>query len=132
MRQTNRNNPMIPDKLQAIMKQDGVVAIATVGPDGPHLVNTWNSYVKVAPDGRLFIPAGYMHQTEANVAHNPNVLLTLGSSKVEGLHGLGAGFLIKGKAQFVTSGPDFEFMKEKFSWLRATVAVTIETAKQTW
>jgi len=123
---------MIPDKLQAIMKQDGVVAIATVGPDGPHLVNTWNSYVKVAPDGRLFIPAGYMHQTEANVAHNPNVLLTLGSSKVEGLHGLGAGFLIKGKAQFVTSGPDFEFMKEKFSWLRATVAVTIETAKQTW
>jgi len=132
MRQTNRNNTMIPDKLQAIMKQDGVVAIATVGPDGPHLVNTWNSYVKVAPDGRLFIPAGYMHQTEANVAHNPNVLLTLGSSKVEGLHGLGAGFLIKGKAQFVTSGPDFEFMKEKFSWLRATVAVTIETAKQTW
>ena len=123
---------MIPDKLQAIMKQDGVVAIATVGPDGPHLVNTWNSYVKVAPDGRLFIPAGYMHQTEANVAHNPNVLLTLGSSKVEGLHGLGAGFLIKGKAQFVTSGPDFEFMKEKFSWLRATVAVTIETAKQNW
>ena len=26
---------MIPDKLQQIMKQDGVVAIATLGPDGP-------------------------------------------------------------------------------------------------
>ena len=86
---------MIPDKLQKIMKQDGVVAIATLGADGPHLVNTWNSYLKVSPDGRLFIPAGYMHKTEANLAHNPNVLITLGSSKVAGLHGMGAGFLIK-------------------------------------
>ncbi len=56
----------------------------------------------------------------------------LGSSKVEGLHGPGAGFLIKGKAQFMTSGPDFDSMMEKFSWLRATLAVTIETATQTW
>ena len=123
---------MIPDKLQKIMKQDGVVAIATLGADGPHLVNTWNSYLKVAPDGRLFIPAGYMHKTEANLAHNPHVLITLGSSKVAGLHGMGAGFLIKGKGNFVLSGPDFDLMKEKFDWLRATLAVTIETATQTW
>jgi hypothetical protein len=59
-------------------------------------------------------------------------LITLGSSKVEGLHGAGAGLLIKGKARFILSGPDFDFMKEKFSWLRATLAVTIETATQTW
>ena len=123
---------MIPEKLQKIMEKDGVVAIATLGTDGSHLVNTWNSYLKISPDGRLFIPAGYMHKTEANINHNPNVLITLGSSKVEGLHGLGAGFLIKGKARFVTSGTDFDFMKEKFSWLRATLAVTIETATQTW
>lgn len=123
---------MIPDKLLDILKQDGVVAIATLGEDGPHLVNTWNSYIKIAADGRLFIPAGYMHKTEANIACNPNVLITLGSSKVKGLHGPGAGFLIKGKARFITSGPDYEWMKEKFSWLRATLAVTIESATQTW
>ena len=123
---------MIPEKLQKIMKQDGVVAIATLGPDGPHLVNTWNSYLKISPEGRLLIPAGYMHKTETNVAHDPKVLITLGSSKVAGLHGMGAGFLIKGTARFVTAGPDFDFMKEKFAWLRATLAVTIETATQTW
>jgi len=50
-----------------------------------------------------------------------DVLITLGSSKVECLHGAGAGFLIKGKAKFMTSGPDFDFMKEKFSWLRANL-----------
>ena len=123
---------MIPEKLLEIMKQDGVVAIATLGEDGPHMVNTWNSYIRISSDGRLFIPAGYMHKTEANIAHNPNVLITLGSSKVKGLHGAGAGFLIKGKATFITSGPDFDFMKVKFSWLRATLAVSIDSATQTW
>ena len=123
---------MIAEKLLEIMKKDGVVAIATVGPDGPHLVNTWNSYLRISPDERLFIPAGYMQQTETNVAHNPKVAITLGSSKVEGLHGAGAGFLIKGQARFVTSGPDFDFMKAQFPWLRATLAVTIESATQSW
>jgi predicted pyridoxine 5'-phosphate oxidase superfamily flavin-nucleotide-binding protein len=123
---------MIAETLKQIMTKDGVVALATLGPDGPHMVNTWNTYLRISQDERLFIPAGYMHKTEANIAHNPNVLITLGSRAVEGLHGMGAGFLIKGKARFVTSGPDFDFMKEKFSWLRATLAVTIESATQTW
>lgn len=123
---------MVPEKLLEIMKQDGVVAIATLGEDGPHMVNTWNSYLRATEDGRLLIPAGYMHRTEANVSFNPEVLITLGSSKVKGLHGPGAGFLIKGKARFVTSGPDFDVLKEKFAWLRATMAVTPDTVTQTW
>lgn len=123
---------MIPEKLQEILKKDGVVAIATLGKDGPHMVNTWNSYIRISPEGRILIPAGYMHKTEENIKHNPEVLITLGSSKVQGLHGPGAGFLIKGKAAFVTSGPDYDALKSTFSWLRATLAVTIDSATQTW
>lgn len=122
----------IPDTLQEILKQDGVVAIATLGADGPHMVNTWNSYLRTTEDGRLLIPAGYMNRTEANVAFNPEVLITVGSSKIKGLYGPGAGFLIKGTAQFITAGPDFDLLKAKFDWLRATMAVTIVTATQTW
>jgi hypothetical protein len=122
---------MIPEKLLEVMKQDGVVAIATLGKDGPHMVNTWNSYLRTTEDGRLLIPAGYMQRTEANVAFNPQVLITLGSSKIKGLHGPGTGFLIKGTAAFVTSGPDFDLLKETFKWLRATMVVTIESATQT-
>ena len=122
---------MIPEKVKEILKKDGIVAIATLGQDGPHLVNTWNSYVRISADGRLLIPAGYMHRTEANIAFNPEVLITLGSSKVEGLRGAGTGFLIKGKAAFVTSGPDFDLLKSSFQWLRATLAVTPESFTQT-
>ena len=49
----------IPEKMMEVLKKDGVVAIATLGPEGPHMVNTWNSYIQVAKDGRLLIPAGH-------------------------------------------------------------------------
>jgi len=123
---------MIPDKLVEILRQDGVVAIATLGKDGPHMVNAWHSDVNISSDGRLFIPVGGMHHTEANIGYNPNVLITAASRQVAGLRGAGAGFLIKGKAAFITSGPDCDVMKAKFHWLRATLAVTIESATQTY
>ena len=123
---------MIAEKLQEIMQNDGIVAIATLGSEGIHMANTWNSYIRISQDERLFIPAGYMHKTEANIVQNPDVVISLNSGAVVGLHGQGAAFLIKGKAKFVFSGPDFDFMKEKFDWLRATLAVTIESAVQTW
>lgn len=122
---------MIPEKLLEVLKHDGVVAIATLGPDGPHMVNTWNGYIRITDDGRMLIPAGYMHRTEANIKTNDQVLITLGSSKVPGNLGPGTGFLIKGSAVFITSGPDFEVMKAKFPWARATLAVTIASATQT-
>ena len=121
----------IPKKLMQVLAKDGVVAIATLGQDGPHMVNTWNSYVRVTEDGRLLIPAGYMQTTEANVAFNDQVLVTLGSSKVAGLHGPGTGFLIKGKATWVASGPDFEVLKAKFAWARATLAIAPDAITQT-
>ena len=123
---------MISETLLEMLQKDGVVAIATLGKDGPHMVNTWNTYIRISPEGRFLIPAGYMYKTEENIKYNPEVLITIASSKVKGLHGAGAGFLIKGKAEFVTSGPDYDILKEKFSWLRATVAVTIDSATQTW
>jgi hypothetical protein len=121
----------IPEKLAQVMKKDGVVAIATLGQDGPHMVNTWNSHIRVTKEGRLLIPAGDMRTTEANVAFNDQVLVTLGSSKVAGLHGAGTGFLIKGKAAFIASGPDFDVLKAKFAWARATLAISPESITQT-
>jgi hypothetical protein len=123
---------MLPEKLLEILKKDGAAAITTVGPDGPHMVNTWHTYIRISPDDQILIPAGFMHKTEANVTYNPDVMITVASSKVQGLHGAGAGYLIKGKAAFVTSGPAFDVMKERFDWVRATVVVTIDSATQTW
>jgi len=122
---------MFPEKFLEVLKKVGVVAIATQGEDGPHLVNTWNSYIQISEDGRLLIPAGYMNETEANIARDNRVLLTVGSHEVPGKLGPGTGFLIKGTAAFVSSGPDFDRIKAKYAWARATLAVTVESVTQT-
>lgn len=122
---------MIPEKLLEVLKEDGVVAIATLGEEGPHLVNTWNSYIRITSDERLLIPVGYMNHTEANIAFNNQVLITLGSSKVAGNIGPGTGFLVKGTAVIAAAGADFDLIKAKFAWARAVMVVTIASATQT-
>jgi Pyridoxamine 5'-phosphate oxidase len=121
----------LPDTLLEVLKKDGVIAIATLGPDGPHMVNTWNSYIRVSADGRLLIPAGYFHKTEANIAVNNQVLVSLGSSKVQGLQGPGAGFLIKGTATFLKEGAECDAVKSRFSWARAALSIKVDSATQT-
>ena len=122
---------LIPEKMHAVLKEEGVVAIATQGNAGPHMVNTWNTYIQVTDDERLLIPAGHMNLTETNLASNHNVLLTLGSRQVPGTHGPGTGFLIKGTAEFVASGPEFDAIHANFKWARAALVVTITSATQT-
>ena len=121
----------LPETLLEVLKHDGVVAIGTTGPEGQHMVNTWNSYIQVAGDGRLLIPAGYMHRTEANLATDARVLVTLGSSKVRGMNAMGTGFLLTGTGAFVTEGPDFDAVKSRFKWARAALVVTVASATQT-
>jgi hypothetical protein len=122
---------MIPEKLLEILKHEGVVAIATQGEDGPHLVNSWNSYIKVFPNNYFTIPAGYMNETEDNINKNNEVQVTVGSREVNGFNGPGTGFLIKGTASFEKSGPEFDDVKERFPWARAALKVNITSATQT-
>lgn len=110
---------------------DGVVAIVTQGADEPHAVNTWNSYVHVASDDKLLIPAGFMHRTEKNITANDKVQLTIGNREVQGKMNKGTGFLVKGTARFLKDGEEFDMMKSKFGWIRAVLEVTIKQAIQT-
>lgn len=124
---------MLNEKLLEILSHpaDGEVAIVTQGTDGPHVVNTWNSYINITPDGRIIIPVGGMNKTEKNIAENQLVKLTIGNREVQGLNYKGAGFLITGTAKFTKDGTEFNRMKAKFSWIRAILGITIETTVQT-
>ncbi len=122
---------MITEKLLDVLKYKGVVAIATQGEESPHLANTWNSFVTVTDNEELLIPAGGMNKTESNINENNKVKVSIGSHEVEGFHSLGTGFLIEGTAEFITAGPEFDMIKEKFPWIRATLKVKINSVTQT-
>lgn len=122
---------MIPEKMTQVLTYEDVVAIVTMGDDGPHVVNTWNNYIHVTQDEHLLIPVGGMVRTEANLETDDNILLTIGSRKVEGNHGPGTGFLVKGTASFVKTGERFALVKKRFPWARAAMEITIRSVTQT-
>jgi len=123
---------MLPARFLQVLKHEGVVAIVTQEAGGfPHLVNTWNTYVQVTPDGQLVIPVGGMHTTEKNLSLRNDVLLTAGSREVEGMQGPGTGFLISGTAEFSYAGAEFDLIKGRFGWARAALKVTVKEITQT-
>jgi hypothetical protein len=122
---------MFTDKFLEVIGKEGVVSIVSCSDNEAHVVNTWNSYLVSPNDGRLLIPAWKMRKTEKKTLQNNKVLLTVGSKEVTGLIGPGTGFLIEGTAKFISSGPEFDMMKAKFSFLTRVLEVTVTSIKQT-
>lgn len=124
---------MINEKLMEVITTapDGAISIVTQGQNEPHVVNSWNSYINVSPEDKLLLPVGGMNQTEENIRSNNRVQLTIANREVQGKMYKGTGFLIKGTSEFISVGPDFVMMKEKFPWARAILKITIESAEQT-
>ncbi|MCX5865027.1 MAG: pyridoxamine 5'-phosphate oxidase family protein [Deltaproteobacteria bacterium] len=122
---------MFTDKFLEVISTEGVVSIVSCADNEAHVVNTWNTYLVKPNDGRLLIPAWAMRKTEKKILKNDKVLLTVGSKKVTGRNGLGAGFLIEGTAKFISSGSEFDMMKAKFSFLTRVLEVTVTSIKQT-
>jgi len=122
---------MFTDKFREVISKEGVVSIVSCSDGEAHVVNTWNSYLMVPEDGKLLIPAWKMRKTEKKTLKNNKVLLTLGSKEVDGLIGPGTGFLLEGTAIFKKSGPEFDMMKEKYSFMTRVLEITVTSLKQT-
>ncbi len=122
---------MITPKFKEVLKHEGVVSIVTWTKEEANVTNTWNSYLQITDDERILLPAAGLMSTEADIAINNRVKVTLGSRDVEGRDGYqGTGFKIEGTAKFITEGPDFDMMFEKFPFIRAALEITIEDLKQ--
>lgn len=123
-------NKKLSEKFLEVIQHEGVVSIVSWGVE-PHVVNTWNSYLVVTDDERILIPAYGFRKTEKNVNVNNTVKITLGSKEVLGYKDYqGTGFLITGTAKYIGSGDEYDFMKQKFSFLTRVLEITVETAKQ--
>ncbi len=120
----------LPDEVRAVIDRSEWVAIATVGPDGPHLAGTWGDYVRVlgvAPD-RVVIPAGGLRRTEANLANDHRIELLFASRQVQGSNGPGQGCVLRGRGELQTAGPAMDAVRQRFRWARAALVVHVEQA----
>ncbi len=122
---------MFTDRFREVISKEGIVAIVSCSDGEAHVVNTWNSYLVTPDDERLFIPAWKMRKTEEKTLQNNKVLLTIGTKELDGRMGPGTGYLLEGTARFINSGPEFDMMKNKFSFLTRVLEVTVTSLKQT-
>lgn len=120
----------LSDKFYEVLQHEGVVSIMSWGIE-PHLVNSWNSYLVITEDERILIPAYGFRKTEKNVNVNNQVKISLGSKNVTGYKDYpGTGFIVTGTAAYISSGPEYDMMKEKFSFLTRVLEITVDKAKQ--
>ena len=122
---------MFTDKFREVIKKEGIVSIVSCSDGEAHVVNAWNSYLATPDNERLFIPAWKMRKTEKKTLKNNKVLLTIGTKELDGRIGPGAGYLLEDTARFINSGPEFDMIKNKFSFLTRVLEVTVTSLKQT-
>lgn len=72
-----------------------------------------------------------MTSTEEDLSVNDQLILTLAARQVEGFNNYqGTGFRINGKGEFLTEGPYFDEMKEKYPFIRKVLQVSVSDLKQ--
>jgi hypothetical protein len=122
--------PLLDPQCRQVLEKTEWIAIATTGPDGPHVVATWGDYVRTLgiTGESLLIPVGHMHKTEHNLAHDPRVELLCGTRHLPGNYGPGKGCSIVGTARLESAGPTFDNVKARFPWARAAMTIQIQTA----
>lgn len=114
---------MLDATVLAVLKAEGSATFMTKGPEGPHLVATWQSYLDAIDDRTLVFPAAGYRVTEANLAHDPSVQMIIGRQR--SAEGAALGFRLSGTAEVQAEGALRERMKAKYPWCRAAIVMTV-------
>lgn len=122
---------MFTEKFYDVLNYEGAVSITSWGNTDPHVTCTWNSYLVTKEEDIILIPAAGMTSTEEDLVVNDQLILTLAARQVEGFNNYqGTGFRINSKGEFLTEGPYFDEMKEKYPFIRKVLQVTVSDLKQ--
>ena len=116
---------MIPDRLKAALAEEGSAAFVTQGPDGPHLVATWNSYLEIVGDDTVLFPAGGYRRTEENLRRGSPVQMIVGGHVPDGI-----GFRLTGRAALEVGTASHERIRKRFPWARAAVVLRVGSVEQ--
>ncbi len=116
---------MITDAIRTVLNHEGPAAFVTEGPGGPHLVATWQSYLRVLDDATLAFPAGGYRRTEENLRAGSGVQMIIGAKQPSGI-----GFRLTGRAELVTGGPVHTKLKQDFPWCRAAVVLHVTAVEK--
>ena len=114
-----------------VIEKSEWVAIATTGPDGPHLAGCWTRYaLALGIDGdEILFPAGGYKETSENLQHDPRVELLFAAGDMARAKGQGQGCTVIGTGELQTSGPKADKVKAQFPWARGALVIRVVELK---
>ena len=113
----------IPGVCREVIENSEWLAIATAGPDGPHLVACWtrNILPLAAGTDKILIPAWRFETTEKNLKLDPRVELLFVARDIKRAKGDGQGCTIIGTGELLTAGQQAEATRVRFPWARGVL-----------
>ncbi|HJV37612.1 MAG TPA: pyridoxamine 5'-phosphate oxidase family protein [Geothrix sp.] len=114
---------MLDATVLAVLEAEGSATFVTKGPEGPHLVATWQSYLDAVDATTLVFPAGGYRVTEANLSRDPSVQMIIGRQR--SAEGPAIGFRLSGTAEVQSGQALHERMKVKHPWCRGAVVMRV-------
>lgn len=110
-----------------VIEKSEWLAIATTGPDGPHLAACWvrNILPLAAEADEILIPAWRFETTAKNLKLDPRVELLFVARDIKRAKGEGQGCTVRGTGELLTTGPKAEANKARFPWARGVLVVKV-------
>lgn len=110
-----------------VIEKSEWVAIATAGPDGPHLAGCWTRYALALgiEDDEIVFPASRYEKTSENLRRDPRIQLLFAAGDVARPSGQGQGCTVLGTGALQTSGPKADKAKAQFPWARGALVVKV-------
>lgn len=110
-----------------VIEKSEWVAIATTGPDGPHLAACWTRNLLPLETGgdEIFMPAWRLETTERNLKRNPRMELLFVARDVKRAKGDEQGCTVLGTGELLTNGPKAEAIQSRFPWARGVLVVRV-------
>jgi hypothetical protein len=106
-----------------VLRAEGSATFVTNGPNGPHLVATWQSYLDILDDETLAFPAGGYRATEENLGRDAKVQMVIADK--HGPSGSAIGFRLTGTAEVQSGQALHERMKAKYPWCRGVIVMRV-------
>lgn len=115
----------IEGAFREVIEKSKWVAIATHGPDGPHLAACWTRNVLALGVGadEILVPAWRYEKTAENLRSDPRIELLFVARDVPHADGAGQGCTVSGTGELQTTGPKAESVKARFPWSRGVLVV---------
>ncbi len=114
-----------------VIEKSEWLAIATAGPDGPHLAACWtrNILPLEADADEIPIQAWRLETTEKNLKLDPRVELLFVAREVKRAKGDGQGCTVIGTGKLLTAGPQAEATRVRFPYARGVLVVKVTGLK---